>query len=138
MGKLPHIISNIPYYVLFDAEGKSGRVELKADATKLRLWLEWLKEHNQYYRHIEIDADVLSTIAEVDDVADVIQQTEVRNDNNGFNDEGKYSSFVPKDVNFNQEKIIRKKLHLPYPEIGSRPINEFNEVGNNFNTERVI
>lgn len=127
--KLPHAPNDLPYYVIFDAKSKSGKIELTADANKLRIWLIWLKENNTYYKHIDINEEVITKIKENEDLTSLIKHTEVPEVENFIAEEGKFSSFLPSDSTIDQSSYIAEKLHLQYPEIGTRPINEFSEVG---------
>ena len=38
-------------------------------------------------------------------------------------------SYVPKHYTFDQQQLINSELNLPYPELSSTPIDEFNSEG---------
>lgn len=129
VNKLPHTINNIPYYVIFDAQSKSGSIELEVDASKLREWLLWLKTNYQYYHHIEIDEEAMTSMGKAENVTELFHQLQVETSDHGSTEEERYSSLMPSDINLDQDALIAEKLHLQYPEINARPINEFDEVG---------
>lgn len=102
---------------------------MQADASKLRSWLIWLKENNEYYHHVEIDESVLATIHETDDISKLLIHEETNIEAAGFQDGELHNSLVPSEINIDQDQVIADKLHLKYPDISTTPIDEFNEVG---------
>lgn len=102
--KLPHTINHIPYYIIFDAKSKSGKVELEADASKLRMWLLWLKKNNDYYRHIEIDENNLTILEESNNIAEQLKSTEVDEKTVDNHNEGIYTNVSGADLQFDDQK----------------------------------
>lgn len=126
--RLPIHPKNLPSTILFNKETAVGNVQFEVRSHKLYAALVWLKEHNMYYKDIEIDLEVLNELLEINNVALLLPSAEMDIDEDVTQDHVE-ESFVPLLENINQEKIIKEELRLDYPSLSSEPINEFTSEG---------
>lgn len=105
--------------------------------------LLWLKEHNYYYKDINIDNETLDSLPEDDSIVDMIPQVpdQIINENPDDTEnegDGISRSFVPLlpatqsekvAINDTLERLQNQNEHTAWPEIDGSPINEFQTIG---------
>lgn len=145
---LPLLPEEVAKVIMFTKNTPKGKVQFKADRKKILTALQWLKENNEFYRHITIsetnaarippDGDMVPVLEEyaIDMPEDATEPTtsrgppvEKENSEEIENDENINETFVPLLVPVDQQQQVQEQLKLPYPEMSRAPVDEFAEEG---------
>lgn len=138
LNKLPVHPKDLPSTFVFNRETQAGPISLQVDGHKLMRALIWLKEHNQYYKDIEINYEIINDLIRSPDVTSSLpncefaidQSVEGSFDSEISNEQMEFSeSYVPSLNNYDHERNIYQKLELPYPSIDTKLIDEFKTEG---------
>lgn len=134
---LPHNPQSLSSIVMVVKETPSGLRRFRVRRNYVIRALEWLVQHNEFYRDVIIDRDVLASLPDDDcDIASVVNQVRLISEEQ-LPDEVEDTdhphfpaSYVPHDIQIRTEEGVRRRVQcVPYPQLDSLPVNEFTTEG---------